>query len=51
MICVLFSQVAKREYRGQRSLEAIVQFVKEQLRDPVQQIAEYTAVNLPVSVI
>ena len=29
--------VAKREYRGQRTAEAFVQFIKEQTQDPVQE--------------
>ncbi len=40
--------MAKREYRGQRSQEAIIQFVKEQLSDPVHPISEYTDVKLEV---
>lgn len=30
-------QPAKREYRGQRSKEAFVQFVKDQLKDPIKE--------------
>lgn len=30
--------VAKREYRGQRSADALVGFVQEQLKDPVQEL-------------
>lgn len=30
-------QVAKREYRGQRSSEAFVTFIKQQLEDPVKE--------------
>ena len=31
----------KREYRGQRSTEALAGFVREQLTDPVQMIQQY----------
>ncbi|MCL4155115.1 UNVERIFIED_CONTAM: hypothetical protein GTU68_040458 [Idotea baltica] len=31
-------QAAKREYRGQRSADAIATFIKEQLRDPITKI-------------
>lgn len=31
--------VMKREYRGQRSAEALAQFVKEQLQDPIKKIS------------
>ncbi|XP_061165211.1 endoplasmic reticulum resident protein 44-like [Saccostrea echinata] len=31
-------QLIKKEYRGQRSVDALVQFVKDQVRDSVQQI-------------
>lgn len=30
-------QLIKKEYRGQRSVDALVQFVKDQVRDSVQQ--------------
>lgn len=30
-------QPAKREYRGQRSVEAFVEFVKKQLADPIKE--------------
>ena len=29
-------QIARREYRGQRTTDAIAKFVQEQLQDPVQ---------------
>lgn len=32
-------QPAKREYRGQRSASAFVEFVKEQLKDPIKEFA------------
>lgn len=32
-------QPAKREYRGKRSVEAFVSFVKKQLEDPIQEVA------------
>ena len=31
--------MAKREYRGQRSVDAIVGFIKEQLKDPIHHYA------------
>ncbi|CAG0914477.1 unnamed protein product [Notodromas monacha] len=34
---IKFGQLAKREYRGQRSAEAFVSFVKEQIRNPIAQ--------------
>jgi len=34
---VRFGRVARREYRGQRSQDAIVQFVYKELRDPVEE--------------
>lgn len=39
---IKFGQLAKREYRGQRSAEAFVTFVKDQIRDPV---AEFKALD------
>ena len=41
--------MAKREYRGQRSAEAFVQFVKEQTEDPVKEfsnVAELTNMDV-----
>lgn len=35
---VINGQVGKKEFRGQRSVEAIVKFVQEQLRDPVKEV-------------
>lgn len=29
-------QLMKREYRGQRTSEALLEFVKEQLKDPIK---------------
>lgn len=40
-------QPAKREYRGQRSTEAFVEFIEKQLEDPVKEffdLAELTAI-------
>lgn len=31
-------QPAKREYRGQRSVEAFTEFVKKQLEDPIKEL-------------
>lgn len=31
-------QPAKREYRGKRSVDAFVSFVKDQLEDPIQEV-------------
>lgn len=33
---LLCLKIARREYRGQRTAEAIQQYVKDQMRDPVQ---------------
>ena len=33
-------QPAKREYRGERSIEAFVKFVRKQLEDPVKEFHE-----------
>jgi len=33
-------KVMKREFRGQRSTEAIVQHVRDLLKDPIQQVTE-----------
>ena len=33
-------QLAKREYRGQRSADAFLQFVKEQTKDPIKEFKE-----------
>ena len=41
-------QVARREYRGQRTAEAIVNFVREQSRDPVQTIKDMSELNSQV---
>lgn len=32
-------QQAKREYRGQRSVEAFTEFIKKQLEDPIKELA------------
>lgn len=43
-------QPAKREYRGQRSAEAFVEFVKKQLEDPIKEFTELNDLkNLDVS--
>lgn len=43
-------QPAKREYRGQRSVEAFFNFVKKQLEDPIKEFQELTDLkNLDVS--
>lgn len=42
-------QVARREYRGQRTTDAIVAFVEEQLKDPVQAITDLNQLMLQVS--
>jgi len=34
-------QVVKKEYRGQRTADAITEFIKEQLKDPVQKLEVY----------
>jgi len=34
-----YGQLTKREYRGQRSADALAQFVKEQLKDNIQRVA------------
>lgn len=38
--------LAKREYRGQRSADAIVDYVRQQISDPVHQIKEYTDLKM-----
>lgn len=43
-------QPAKREYRGQRSVEAFVEFVKKQLEDPIKEFHDINDLkNLDVS--
>lgn len=43
-------QPAKREYRGQRSIEAFVEFVKKQLEDPIKEFHDISELkNLDVS--
>ena len=49
MIILYNLQLAKREYRGQRSPEAITDYVKDQLRDPVQQLQQYQDLQMGVS--
>lgn len=49
-------KLMKREYRGQRSLEAITDYVKELLRDPVKELEtaedmEKVDVSINVSVV
>jgi endoplasmic reticulum resident protein 44 len=34
---IKFGALAKREYRGQRSVEAFVTYIKEQVQDPIKQ--------------
>lgn len=36
----LNGDVMKREYRGQRSTEALVEFVHDQLKDPIREITD-----------
>lgn len=38
-------QPAKREYRGQRSVEAFVQFVKKQLEDPIKEFKDLSEIK------
>lgn len=38
-------QPAKREYRGQRSVEAFLQFVKNQLEDPIKEFNHLSELN------
>lgn len=38
---VRHGQIARREYRGQRSVDAIVSFVENQLKNPIQPIESY----------
>lgn len=38
-------QPAKREYRGERSIEAFLKFVKKQLEDPVKEFKELRELN------
>ena len=46
-----FGQLVKREYRGQRSVEALSNFVKEQLKNPISAIATTDALHqLDVSI-
>ena len=37
--------VAKREYRGQRTAEAFVEFIKEQTLDPVVEYTDLSELN------
>ena len=44
-------QLIKREYRGQRSVEAITQFVREQVKDPLTRVESLDDLdNLDVSI-
>lgn len=36
----LNGDVMKREYRGQRSTDALVEFVRDQLKDPIKEITD-----------
>lgn len=37
--------LAKREYRGQRTADAFVEFIREQTRDPVKEFTDLKEVN------
>ena len=41
-------QLAKREYRGQRSADALVDYVRQQISDPVHQIQQYHDLDIGV---
>ena len=44
-------QPAKREYRGQRSVDAFVEYVKKQLADPIKEFFSLTDIqNIDVSI-
>ena len=38
-------QPAKREYRGQRSVDAFVEYVKKQLADPIKEFSSINDIN------
>lgn len=42
----LNGDVMKREYRGQRSTDALVEFVREQLKDPIRIITHLNEIEL-----
>lgn len=41
LMLVRFGEVARREYRGKRSADALVEYVKEQLKDPIEVVGSY----------
>ena len=42
-------QLVKREYRGQRSAESLAKFIRDQLKDPIQEFKSLDDVyELPV---
>jgi endoplasmic reticulum resident protein 44 len=41
MKLVRYGEVARKEYRGKRAVDALVQYVKDQIKDPVETIASY----------
>ena len=42
-------EIQKREYRGQRSPDALANFVKEQLKDPVKEFTSMAELNKDVN--